>query len=58
MTKYLILALVLTVVSADMVVLKHWAAGAAHTDIINTVSIYNDNSKFVSGSNDRTVKVW
>ncbi len=58
MRKYLLLVLVLTVVSAGMVALKHWAAGAAHTDIINTVSIYNDNSKFVSGSNDRTVKVW
>lgn len=52
------MVLILTGVSAEMVALKQWAAGAAHNDLINSVNIYNDNSKFVSGSKDFKVKIW
>lgn len=58
MTIYLVLLLILTQVSAEMVALKQWTSGAAHSALVVSVNIYNDNSKFVSGSNDMTVKVW
>ena len=30
----------------------------AHGDLVITASIYNDNSRYVTGSNDNTVKIW
>lgn len=44
--------------ATDIIALNKWSAGQGHTDLILSVNIYNDNSKFVSGSNDYTVKVW
>lgn len=52
------LSLLLLLTSSDLVKLKEWNNNAAHSDLIVTVAIYNDNSKFVTGSEDRKVKVW
>ena len=58
MAKCLLLVLILTAASAQMFTIKQWAAGDAHTDFITSVRIYNDNSKFVSGSRDTYLSVW
>jgi hypothetical protein len=42
----------------NLVALHQWAAGVAHTSQAIQINIYNDNSRFVSGSNDFKVKVW
>lgn len=57
MAIYLIFILIVAV-SPEMVALKQWGPGVAHTDLTISANIYNDNSKFVTGSNDRTVKIW
>ena len=30
----------------------------AHGDLLITASFYNDNSRYVTGSDDNTVKIW
>lgn len=55
---YFFVSLLISVVLADMVKVKEWTAGQAHSDQINAVAIYNDNSKFVTGSKDYYVKIW
>ena len=30
----------------------------AHSDLLVTASIFNDNSKYVTGSDDQNVKIW
>lgn len=42
----------------NLVALHQWAAGGAHTSQTIQINIYNDNSRFVSGSNDFNVKIW
>ena len=31
---------------------------SAHSDFVNSVAFNHDGTKIVSGSNDRTIKVW
>lgn len=54
----IIIFLLINLTKPDLVALKQWPANSAHTDIVISVNIYNDNTKFVSGSNDQTVKIW
>lgn len=56
-TIYLFLSL-LVLSLCDMIKMKEWAAGQAHTDQINAIAFYNDYSKFVTGSKDWKVKIW
>lgn len=42
----------------SMIKIKQWTTGQAHSDQINAIAIYNDNSKFVTCSKDNTVKIW
>lgn len=35
-----------------------YAIGDAHSDMITSVSFYNDGTKFVTGSKDNTAKIW
>ena len=37
---------------------KQFVTGEAHTDMIATLSFYKDGSRFVTGSDDMTAKVW
>lgn len=38
--------------------LKQWNSGLMHTGLVVDVQFYNDNTKFVTGSKDHTVKIW
>lgn len=59
MIKYLLWVVIHTyLVNSDLVALHQWTANVAHTDQVISINIYNDNSRFVSGSNDFIVKVW
>lgn len=54
----LIIFTIINQCSSSLVALKQWNSNAAHSTIVISVNIYNDNTKFVSGSNDNTVKIW
>lgn len=59
MIKYLLWVVIHTcLANSDLVALHQWTANVAHTDQVISINIYNDNSRFVSGSNDFIVKVW
>lgn len=51
-------ALLLVAVDSSFTAAKQWAVNQAHSQQINAVAFYNDGTKFVTGSKDKTIKVW
>lgn len=54
----LALSFLFTVAHSSFSQAKQWAVNQGHSQQVNAVAFYNDGSKFVSGSKDKTVKVW
>ena len=61
MRKKILLLLLATMLVCNAIKLSplfEYAVNDAHSNMITTISFYNDGSRFVTGSKDHTVKVW
>lgn len=54
----LIFALCSAGTGRDFISSDQYTNASAHSDLVTTASFYNDNSKYVTGSNDNTLKIW